>query len=243
MRNGAAFVRHLTVVRATGRRTLLEEARARKDLEGERSPGRTGRTVAGNGHPALRPRERSNASKSASGEGNAQHIGTGNGTDAERGARSGGTARGQRPRQRGAAAIGGSSSRGVKRVAGKSSTFHERPPSGGGYVGARRRKRGEPQDWQRDATSPRPPSGGSRRGGAKPRGRNAMARVVPSSPKHAATRVGVDARRHVGEGGFERPDSKGGPSSDELSAQKAKANYARSGTFARIPRKEVGRPG
>jgi len=45
-------------------------------------------------------------------------------------------------------------------------------------------KRDEPQDWQRDATSPRPPSGGNRRGGAKPRGRNGISRVVPSEPKH-----------------------------------------------------------
>jgi len=36
------------------------------------------------------------------------------------------------------------------------------------------RKRDEPHDWQRDATSPRPPSGGNRRGGAKPRGRNGI---------------------------------------------------------------------
>lgn len=71
VRNGAALVRHFTVVRASGRRTLLEGARARKDLEGERSPGRTGRRVTGNGDPALRPRERSNAPKSASGAGNA----------------------------------------------------------------------------------------------------------------------------------------------------------------------------
>jgi hypothetical protein len=36
-----------------------------------------------------------------------------------------------------------------------------------------RRKRGEPQDRQRDETSPRARRGANRRGGAKPRGRNA----------------------------------------------------------------------
>ena len=40
-------------------------------------------------------------------------------------------------------------------------------------------KRSEPHDWQRDATSPRPPSGGNRRGGAKPRGRNGIPRLAP----------------------------------------------------------------
>ena len=40
-------------------------------------------------------------------------------------------------------------------------------------------KRSEPHDRQRDATSPRPPSGGNRRGGAKPRGRNGISRMAP----------------------------------------------------------------
>jgi len=37
-------------------------------------------------------------------------------------------------------------------------------------------KRSEPQDWQRDATSPQATFGASRRGGAKPRGRNMICR-------------------------------------------------------------------
>jgi hypothetical protein len=41
-------------------------------------------------------------------------------------------------------------------------------------LGAADAKRGEPHDRERDATSPHPPRGGSRRGGAKPRGRNEM---------------------------------------------------------------------
>jgi hypothetical protein len=43
-----------------------------------------------------------------------------------------------------------------------------------GAVDASSPKRGEPQDWQRDATSPRPSNGENRRGGAKPRGRNLL---------------------------------------------------------------------
>jgi hypothetical protein len=64
-------------------------------------------------------------------------------------------------------------------------------------------KRSEPHDRQRDATSPRPPSGGNRRGGAKPRGRNVTPEMVSLEPKQAATPAGVDARRHVDGGAGE----------------------------------------
>ena len=54
------------------------------------------------------------------------------------------------------------------------------PASGGGRKASarprKREKRDEPQDRQRDATSPRAPSGENRRGGAKPRGRNGIDR-------------------------------------------------------------------
>jgi len=64
-------------------------------------------------------------------------------------------------------------SRGVKCAAGR---FGIRSDSSGSSRELRKSlpKRSEPQDRQRDATSPRPPSGGNRRGGAKPRGRNGI---------------------------------------------------------------------
>jgi len=43
------------------------------------------------------------------------------------------------------------------------------------------RKRDEPQGRQRDATSPRAPSGANRRGGARPRGRNGTPGVAAGS--------------------------------------------------------------
>jgi hypothetical protein len=54
-----------------------------------------------------------------------------------------------------------------------------------------RRKRDEPQDRQRDATSPQDRRGVSRRGGAKPRGRNAGGCGYP--PRRARKRPGVDS--------------------------------------------------
>ena len=58
-----------------------------------------------------------------------------------------------------------------------------------------RRKRGEPQDRQRDETSPRGRRGASRRGGAKPRGRNAGGCGTPL--RRARKRLGVDSSAHV----------------------------------------------
>lgn len=57
-----------------------------------------------------------------------------------------------------------------------------RPALTGGAVGTST-KRGEPHDRQRDATSPQTPGGGSRRGGARPRGRNRTLEVDPREPK------------------------------------------------------------
>jgi len=56
--------------------------------------------------------------------------------------------------------------------------------------GRRGGKRGEPQDRQRDATSPQTRCGGNRRGGAKPRGRNAISRVAPRNRSAADTQRG-----------------------------------------------------
>jgi hypothetical protein len=70
------------------------------------------------------------------------------------------------------------------------------------------RKHGEPHDWQRDATSPRPPGGGNHRGGAKPRGWNGIPKRDASGPKRAATHAGVDARQGRWRGGVTNP--KGG---------------------------------
>jgi hypothetical protein len=54
-----------------------------------------------------------------------------------------------------------------------------------------RRKRCEPQDRQRDETSPRSRRGASRRGGAKPRGRNAGGCGNP--PRRTRKRSGADS--------------------------------------------------
>jgi hypothetical protein len=68
------------------------------------------------------------------------------------------------------------------------------------------RKHGEPHDWQRDATSPRPPGGGNHRGGAKPRGWNGIAERDSPRPKQAETSAGVDARQGRWRGETESDD-------------------------------------
>jgi len=68
---------------------------------------------------------------------------------------------------------------GVKSAAGTVSVLPPRSGSPGRVVESGSPKRSEPHDRQRDATSPRPPSGGNRRGGAKPRGRNGIPRLAP----------------------------------------------------------------
>jgi hypothetical protein len=69
-----------------------------------------------------------------------------------------------------------------------------------GRRSGRGRKRGEPHGRQRDATSPRRPSGGSRRGGAKPRGRNVQRGWSPrcrSLPTRASGSGGGSGRSDV----------------------------------------------
>lgn len=58
-------------------------------------------------------------------------------------------------------------------------------------------KRGEPHGRERGATNPRPPRGGSRRGGERPRGRNAMSVPGSTGPNRAFGLGGVDARQAV----------------------------------------------
>jgi hypothetical protein len=101
MRNGAPAASQFFRIQRRGRE---ESARTRvssslgKDLEGERSPGRIGRSLAGNGRRASRTRQRSKASKPALRSGKPPRVDSGNGVDSGRGAGPGGTARGQRPR-------------------------------------------------------------------------------------------------------------------------------------------------
>jgi hypothetical protein len=57
-------------------------------------------------------------------------------------------------------------------------------------VGAGARKRGEPHGRERGATNPRTGCGESRRGGAKPRGRNGSRGVEPPARSHAGRFVG-----------------------------------------------------
>jgi hypothetical protein len=109
--------------------------------------------------------------RSGSSELRGSSLATAGGAGAERpgGQRQGGNGRGDAVRL--PARI---PSRGARCVAGKIGM-----PSRLGWFaspshGKSHRKRDEPQDRQRDATSPRPPSGGNRRGGAKPRGRNGI---------------------------------------------------------------------
>ena len=60
-------------------------------------------------------------------------------------------------------------------------------------------KRDEPQDRQRDATSPRPPGTVNRRGGAKPRGRHRSGSGDPG-PRPVATPAETRSRRRTMEG-------------------------------------------
>jgi hypothetical protein len=61
-------------------------------------------------------------------------------------------------------------------------------------------KRGEPQDRERDATSPQPPRGGTRRGGEKPRGRHEMSTAGSVDPNRAPARGSRRAAGHPMEG-------------------------------------------
>jgi hypothetical protein len=77
-------------------------------------------------------------------------------------------------------------------------------------------KRDEPQDWQRDATSPRPPSGGNRRGGAKPRGRNGISRVGSlGTEARAERRVWEWMLGGMSVEGWERYPEQSGPTARE----------------------------
>jgi len=55
-----------------------------------------------------------------------------------------------------------------------------------GCVSVAGQKRGEPQDWERDATSPQARGGGNRRGDAKSRGRNRRFRYSNLDPETQA---------------------------------------------------------
>jgi hypothetical protein len=142
-----------------------------RDLEGERSPGRTGSRHAGNGMSLPRTSRRSKALEptGATGASGSGELATANRT----GERAGPT---QRQEGNGHGDVvrlsRGNILRGVEaHVAGSSRTA---PVVPSGATGPTEAKRGEPQDRQRDATSPRTGSGGSRRGGVKPRGRNGI---------------------------------------------------------------------
>lgn len=86
--------------------------------------------------------------------------------------------------------------RGVRTYVAGSMRAVPRAPSG--EFGPACVKRGEPQDRQRDATSSQAMSGGTRRGGAKPRGRNGIGEGG-TSPTEARRnrRAGVDAHGDV----------------------------------------------
>jgi len=141
-------------------------------LGGERSPGRIELRPIGHDRAGSRTRQRRKASRSTVRLAR-REARNWKRNRTERGVGADGTARRQRPQRWGAAAVGGNSSRGVMCVAGNASGIQEPLVSNRPFQEPESRKRDEPQDRQRDATSPHPPGGGSRRGGAKPRGRNA----------------------------------------------------------------------
>jgi len=95
-------------------------------------------------------------------------------------------------------------------------------------------KLGEPQVRHRAATCPGPAVGGSRRGGAKPRGRNAtsgLAATIRSLTRER--RVGVDGRGCVG-GGDPEDNPRRGRTHGDPSASSAR-ECARGGRASRRP--------
>jgi hypothetical protein len=172
-RNGAErFIRRMGVRRlGPTRRTKHGAAFVSRDLEGEQSPGRIGSRHAGNGVPLPRTSRRSNALESRAATG-----ARGSGELATVSRRSEREESAQRQEGNGHGDVvrlsRGNILRGVRtHVAGNMRVVPESPS---GVTGPMCVKRGEPQDRQRDATSPRAVSGGTRRGGAKPRGRNGI---------------------------------------------------------------------
>jgi len=129
----------------------------------------------------------------------------------------------------------GISSRGVKCAARKDSVLPPRSGPPGRGSGIRFRKPSEPQDRQRDATSPRPPSGGNRRGGAKPRGWNRISRMAPrdrSVWRHTREWTLGRTRRHaLARVGSVEGNSAPGPGCGESRGRERNAG--------RIPREEV----
>jgi hypothetical protein len=94
-------------------------------------------------------------------------------------------------------------------------------------------KRGEPQDRQRDATSPQGRGGANRRGGEKPRGRNAdeAGRLVPK----------VGRKRPAGSGLFDFPD--GGAFFGQPQERKPGSDAGRHGPGGRRARRRQGHEG
>jgi hypothetical protein len=190
--------------RAAPRQTAREARReCGRTSKGNKAQGRTGCGSIGNGRARFRTRRRSNAPKSRLRSGGAPRCSPATvdvgGSGRCDGQRQGGNGHGDVVRLPARNSFEGCE----KALRGR----HVRlPPSIGlpvvGLGDGGGPKRSEPQDRQRDATSPRPPSGGNRRGGAKPRGRNVTPEMVSLEPKQAATPAGVDARqcRWRGEG-------------------------------------------
>jgi hypothetical protein len=150
---------------------IARSERSDGDLGGEQSPGRIGRAATGNGG------------------GREPDLSTEQGLEAVE------TARGQRPRQRGAAVGREHPPKGRKprreegrtRLEALLATAASAPATvqstgNGGHESVRLETRRTP-DRQQDATSLRPARGENRRGGAKPRGRNETFEVAPRRPK------------------------------------------------------------
>jgi len=153
------------------RRTKRGARFVSRDLEGEQSPGRIGSRHTGNGVPLPRTSRRSNALKSTMATG-----ASGRGELATASRRSKRESDIQRHEGNGHGDVvrlsRGNILRGVRTYVVGSTRVVPQAPSG--VTGPTSVKHGEPQDRQRDATSPRAVSGGTRRGGAKPRGRNGI---------------------------------------------------------------------
>jgi hypothetical protein len=93
------------------------------------------------------------------------------------------------------------STRGIlRRVVRRGETPNDSSSGFGPAEGRTGRKRGEPQDRQWDATSPRPRRGASCRGGEKPRGWNRSVRMAPDARRSASVDREWTRRRCVGGG-------------------------------------------
>jgi len=177
-RVGKGASRSPALVGGKGAAGLSEPWRGTKPMEGEGAQSRA--TGAARNGPDSGARSRSRGSSHS-------------GSVSTRSGCGGATAGRQRPWRHGTAAVGGTSSRGAKRAAGGPVVQRGRSSSDAGRGGREGINAANPF-WHRVAIHSGPTCGVNRRGGEKPRGRNATAQLVAVRPKEAATSPGVDTR-------------------------------------------------